>query len=346
MVMSPATLQAQIERFMVPVGPTGTEDPELGWPDGVVSPPPPISGTTVGGATSNTTFASSLITPAAIGGYAALPPYWAGAKILAVATPLVTLDSPASSPDGPQTADVTATAGAQALFSLPGAPNVALVQSITRLSDSVAIAVDAANGGHDPSHGVIAIGAPSPAIANGNVLRFVYLKAFAGPVPAGVAFTVAPPKPPTTAPLSTGQAWAAAFKAMALEGAANGIPPTTLDAAETAMRGVIDGMMSTPGLGPISLQAGAAAFWGVVAGGFAAIFPAAVGFVPPPTLAGMSAAVISAGASSLAIPIPDPWNPTASQAAAALFAAAIYSSSLGGLVIFQPGPSPVPFPFL
>jgi len=350
MPLDPATLQSEIERFMVPTTPPDDDHlPELGWPDDVTMPPAPVEGITSGDGTSNDSFRASEAESSHVGGYASLPPYWDGAEIVGVAGSLVTLAIPAGDEAGPQTVVVVATADDQVVYSLPGDPDVALVQSVKRISPPTDLAVDEANLAHDPANGVIAIGNPDPlTILDGEEIEFTYLRTFAGPVPGGVPFVIAPPKPPPALGFSTGDAWSAAYRKFIEGGAAMGISPTpgSLGGAESAMKAVVDGMMATPGLGAVALQAGCLAFWGVVAASSSTIFPSSLAAVPPATLAGMSAAVLAAGVASLAIPIPEPWDDSASKAAAGLFAAAMYGTSQGGLVIFQPGPSPVPFPFL
>jgi hypothetical protein len=342
--MSPTTAQPYIESFMVPA--TASTPPSLGWPDGAQPPPTPINGTTTTGGIGNTSFASgTALTPSAlVNGYASAPPYWQGSKITANTASLVTVIDAADNPAGMQTVTVAATANNQALFTLPGPPDVAKIQGIKRLSPATDIAPDPSNGGHNPAAGVIAIGAPTPAIASGHVLEFKYVAAFAGPIPAGVAFTIAPPKPAVTG-LSTGAAWAAAYKTLFLAGVANGVPPVpaAVTAAETAMQTIIDGMMSTPVLAAAAIQAGAVAFWGVVAGASASVFPASIAAIPPPALASLAAGFTTAGASASLLPNPQPWDPTASQAAAGLFSGALYASMAGAQIIF---PGPVPFPFL
>jgi hypothetical protein len=351
MPLDASTLQTEIERFMVPTTPPDEDHlPELGWPDDVTLPPDPVTGTTSAPGIGNDSFNAPGASPSHVGGYASLPPYWEGVEIIGVSGTLVTVAKPASDPSGPQVGNVAATADDQVIYSLPGSPNVSQVQSIERTAPIVTdIAPDADDPGHDPANGIIAIGNPDPdTILDGDDLEFTYLVSFAGPVPSGVDFVIAPPKPPPALGFTTGDAWSVAYRVFVEGGAANGVSPTpgSLSGAESAMKAVIDGMMATPGLGAVSLQAGALAFWGVVAAGSAAIFSGSLAAVPPPTLAGMSAAVLAAGASTLAIPIPDPWDDTASVTSAGIFAAAILATTQGGLVIFQPGPSPAPFPFL
>jgi len=334
---------------MVPLEPPDQDHtPELGWPDDITMAPAPVEGQTLSGS-GNTTFGAAEALASHVGGFATVPPYWDGAEITGVAGSVVTMATPAGSPDGPQVATVVATADDQEVFSLPGAPDVALIQSIKRTAAiPTDIAPDADNPSHNLAAGVVAIGNPDPnPILNGDSLDFTYLNSFAGPVPSGVDFAIVPPKDPPALGFSVGDAWSAAYRVFIEGGQAMGQSPIpmSLAGAEAAMKGVIDGLMGPPGLGAIAIQAGAAAFWGVVAGSAASIFPGALAAVPPPSLVGMSAAVLAAGASTLAIPIPDPWDDSASKAAAGLFAGAIFGTSQGGLVIFQPGPSPVPFPF-
>lgn len=356
MPMSPATLTDALVAFGVqetdvtslPVG-IGTG---AGWPNGEDPPPEPVEGTSPSASSGPSAFVLEEAGAPYVGGYLSAQPYWDGAEVTGASGPELQLAAGAGHPDGPQTVEVTADEDEQELWELPGSPNVAAITNIARLSDGALIAENADAGGHNPAAGAIGIHPPDgDPIAEGDVLEFTYNLAYTSGVPAGVAYVVVPPKPAGSALYTVGDAWSWAYAAMFAEGGANGIPPTpgTFDAATQAMKAVIDGMMGPPGLGMIALQAGCATFWGVVAASAAAIFPGATAGIPPPTLAGMSAAVVAAGVSALALgPVdPVPWDRTVHGVGAmTLLATAIHATSQGGLIMFQPGPAPVPFPFI
>lgn len=359
MPMSPATLTDKLVAFGVPETdvtslPAGIGT-GAGWPDGEDPPPEPVSGITPASSSGPAAIVLAEAGAPYIGGYVSAQPYWDGAEIVGASGAELQVASGAGHPAGPQAVEVEATADLQDLFLLPGTPDVGAVTNIVRVSDGALIAENTAVAGHDPSVGAIGVHPPNaaefPAIADGDVLAFTYNLAFAGGVPAGVDYVVIPPKPAGSALYTAGDAWSWAYAAMFGEGGANGIPPTpgAYDAATQAMKATVDGMMGAPGLGALALQAGALAFWGVVAGTAATIWPGATAAIPPATAAGMSAAVLAAGVSALALgPVdPIPWDRTVHGVAAmGLLATAIYATSQGAMVMFQPGPAPVPFPFL
>lgn len=347
MPMSPTTVQPLIEAFMVPVGPKGTEDPPRGWPDGAQQPPPPIETTSTSGSEFDVTVAAALTPGALVGGFVSLPPYWPGAKIVANTGTGVTVDTAAKNPAGNQTVDVDILSSSPTLIFI-GAAASAIVR-ITRLGDGFLVVVDPTVPGHNLATGAIGIasGVVTPTLEPDDIVRVEYEPPFGGTIPAGLPITLTKPKPEVSG-LSTGTAWAGVYRALFAAGGANGVPPlaSLLDPAEAAMKTVIDGMMSVPGLAPAALQAGALAFWGVVAGSAAALWPGALSATPPPALATLALLLAPGSPASLALMacVPsDPWTPVASQAAAAIFAGVLYTASLGGLVVFS---GPAAFPFL
>lgn len=351
MPMSPAFLANRFAQFMVSAGPTGVEDPPLGWPDGVSPSPSSFSFVTqVAPGTTNKriirTTNVSLPRPQAdyVGGYASAPPYWDGVRITSQASGFLLVAVDAANPAGPQTVTVVATDDKQDVFTLPGSPAIALVQKIRRVSDNFLITFDASTS--TLSAGIVGVNEPvvPGRILTGDVIEFTYLLPSSTSPPLGTPVTIIPRKDPTPAPLPIGTAWAGAYRAFVEQGMAGGVPPApgTLAAAEAAMKAVLDGMMATAPMALTALQSGVLAFWASVAASAPVVFPTALSVVPPPSATGMAAAVAATAAANMALVPSDPWTPAAAQAAAANLAAAIFSTSQGALVIF-PGPAAVPF---
>lgn len=351
MVMTAAFLAGRIEQFMVSAGPTGGEDPPSGWPDGVSPSPESFSFVTaVAPGTTNKRIirTTNIVLPLPqinyLGGYASAPPYWDGVRITSQAFGFLLAAFDAANPAGPQTVTVVAAANEQSAFTMPGTPTILLVQKIRRVSDNFMITFDAS--ASTLASGVVGINEPvvPGRIQSGDVVEFTYLLPSSTSPPLGTPVTLIPKKNPTTAPLPIGTAWAGAYRAFVEQGMAAGVPPApgSLAGAEAAMKAVVDGMMATPGMGATAMQAGVVAFWAAVAATSAAVFTGSLSTVPPPSLPGMSAAILATAAANLMLIPSDPWAPAASQAAALNLATAIFSTSVGGLVIF-PGPAASPF---
>lgn len=140
---------------------------------------------------------------------------------------------------------------------------------------------------------------------------------------------------PTTIEIKAARRFATAFTSYFYDAVATGsVTPGSLNAAKAAMLGALAGM-SAPGAGAAAFQAGISAFWGVVAGAAATIWPGTVGATPPPTLSAISAAVMGVA------PVNTAGKLSKSQAMKAV-AAVIHVNNLGGLATLPPPASPVP----
>jgi hypothetical protein len=374
------TLQAEMAKFMVPVGPNGDEDPpglvsgDGGWPDKPPTPlPSPTTGLTPSSSPNNTTITASGLSPGAFtGGYATLskdanipgatpPPsgfYGEGIKILSNTATSITLEKPLDDGTGEHTALVAATADDQVLFNV-GDTNIALVLSVKRLAPATDGAVDASVVGHNLNTGQIGIGEMSPPIQTGHQVEFKYRRKLAGGHAAGLGYSFVPARAPpggAPPPLTVGQAWSEAYGAFF--GTASPAPaPGTYTPAIQAMRSVMDSLSAIPGMGAVSFTAGLVAFWGVVSASAPAIFasvPSTITVVPPPTIFGVGpsilAAMLSAHPPPLMLPAPPAvgpgWTPAQHNADVTTMATEIMLASQGGQIIAQPGPAPVPTPIV
>jgi hypothetical protein len=351
------TLASEIERFLVPLvdgSPDPAGEPELGWPGGAEPPPLPVEGTSPAESSgANKLAASGLTAGEFAGGSLAAPPYWDGATVVNNTADEIEVETDAKNPAGEQSGSVTATEDEQLVFELLGAPEVSEFSSVKRVSDELLLAIDDANPEHDPASGIFAIHPPEDPeiIHEDDELEVVYFLVGPATVPAGVGFLVAAEHTPTV-DFTTGDAWAGAYTEMVYAGS----PPPgpgTLDGAKSAMKGVIDGMM-IPGMFAPALSLGALAFWSVVAGSAATIWSAlgtAYAAIPPPGVAALGPAMLAAGAACLALgpgtgmAYPE-WDPQLPKDAALILATALHTASQGAQIMTQPGPVPVPVPFV
>lgn len=137
---------------------------------------------------------------------------------------------------------------------------------------------------------------------------------------------------PTEVEAEAARALAEAFAAYFYDATATGpAVPGSLEGAKAAMLGALTGM-SQPGAGPASIQAGIAAFWGVVAGSAASIWSGTLSATPPPTLGAIAAAVTAVAQANTSGKLEKPQ-------AMKTIAAAIHSNNLGGMAVL-PSPSP------
>jgi len=116
----------------------------------------------------------------------------------------------------------------------------------------------------------------------------------------------------------------------------NGVPvtPGSLAGAQAAMDAALTGMSAT-GAGAAALQSGITAFWTTIVGTPAAIFVAATLITPPPTLAGIAAAVQPVFASNTMPGV------TKTQALNAIATVLHANGRIGGTATF-PGPVVAP----
>ena len=359
---------------MLPPGPTGAEDPVgfttpvntgAGWPDEGLDAADPTTGVTASVGPNNATLTSVGLPSGLAGGYATVSKdanipagspspsgfYGEGIKILSNTATQVVLESPIGDGLGEQEVTITAAMNNQVLFTL-GVNNIAVVMSVERVAPATDGAVDATVVGHNLATGNIGIGALAPAVMAGEDIKFVVRRAFSGGIPAGLGFSLQPPRaaaPPTA--LTVGLAWSVAYG----DFFAQGVPaptPGSYQGAMDAMRSVMDGFSGVIGMGPVSITAGLTAFWGIVAASAATIWPSlpAVSAVPPPTVFGAGPAIMAVMLPTSVIPVSPPpgntWTNVRSKADIALLAGAISAVSQGGLVISQPGAAPVPVPFV
>lgn len=108
------------------------------------------------------------------------------------------------------------------------------------------------------------------------------------------------------------------------------IIPAGLQAAKTAMIGAMSGL-SNQNNGAQSIANGVNAFWGVMAGAAAALFPTATSLTPPPTVSLIATALPGVFASNVS-------GKLDLASCANTVAAVIASNSLGGIAIFPPAP--------
>jgi hypothetical protein len=361
--MTVAALIDEMTKFMVPVGPTGQEDPSLGWPDEGYRPPASITGLSLAGSSGNTTLVGSgfsgslaggtvsISADATIPGSSATPPTMlATGVVVASSTPTqIVLSQPAEDGSGEQTVTVVATAADQRLFSVD-ASNVSLVTSVQRISPASDGAVDVSVPGHNLAMGSIGIGAMTPAVAVGHEITIKFRR-FSSLIPAGCGYLVTPPRPtPSAADFTVGGAWSTAYGAYF--GAGLPAPlPGSYDAAMQAMKTTMDGMSAVPGMGAVALTAGLLAFWGVVTASAATIWPTltATTAAPPPGVFAAGPIIMATMAPTVLVPTVGPgagWSSLRSQADVTLMASAIAAVSVGALIITQPGPIPIPVPFV
>ena len=128
-------------------------------------------------------------------------------------------------------------------------------------------------------------------------------------------------------------AWETYFK----DAATMGVPttPGSLAGAKSAMIGAMSGLSTA---GATAILAGITAFWGVVAGASASIWPGTLSAVPPPGLAGIPAALVPVFAANTA-------GNLAIDPAMQAIAGAIHPTQLGGIANWPPipgGPGPQP----
>jgi hypothetical protein len=356
-------LIAEMEKFMVPVGPTGEEDPPSGWPDKDHKPPGSISGVSLAdSANAFTLVGAGFTTPltggtisisadATIPGGSATPPPMLASGVSIVGNTLteIFLASAVEDGSGEQTVVLAASSSDQRLF-LTGSSNISLVTSVRRLSPASDGAVDASVSGHNLSTGAVGIGALTPAITSGEQIEIKF-RCSASNVPAGKGYVVNLPRPaPPPTAFTVGTAWSTAYSAYFAAGVPTPVPGT-YDAAVQAMKATMDGFAAVPNMGAVGFTAGLVAFWGVVAASAATIWPAVVATsaVPPPGVFAAGPLIMATMLPTVAIPAPAPgdgWTPVRSQADVALMASAIALASAGALIITQPGPAPVPVPFV
>lgn len=110
--------------------------------------------------------------------------------------------------------------------------------------------------------------------------------------------------------------------------------PGSLEAAKGTMQANLSGM-STPGAGAVIITAAITAFWGVVAGSSASIWPGTLSATPPPGLAAI------AGALNSVFPSVTSGNMKIGQAMQ-MIALAIHPNNLGGIAVLPPPAPPVP----
>jgi hypothetical protein len=356
-------LITEMEKFMVPVGPTGKEDPPSGWPDKGHQPPGAITGVSLADSANAFTLVGagftipltggtvSIAADASIPGASATPPAMLASGVTIVGnTPTeIYLASAVEDGGGEQTALVTASSSDQRLFQT-GVTNISLVTSVRRISPAADGAMDAAASGHNLTTGAVGVGAFDPAITAGEQIEIKYRRS-ASNVPAGRGYIVNPPRPtPEPTAFTVGTAWSTAYAAYFGAGVPAPIPGS-YDAATQAMKVTMDGFAAVPNMGAVGFTAGLLAFWGVVAASAATIWPAvtATAAVPPPGVFAAGPLIMATMLPTVAIPAPAPgdgWTSVRSQADVALMASAIALASAGALIITQPGPVPVPVPFV
>lgn len=350
MVMAAGTMDTEIQKFLVADPGGGADpnvDPTLGYPD-TPQDEPPTEGTTSSPSGDGSSIVTSGLTPSAfVGGYLSAPPYWDGVEITANTATSVTAAEQASDPAGPQVDSQTAPADDAVVYTIVGTPNIAKINEVL-LRGTELLAVNP-GGSTDLANGIVEVYNPDTPdeVKSGDTVKFTYVEAVSA-VPSGIDYSLTEPATDPGGGNTVGDRWSAAYSALIAQGAANGVSPADLSAAETAMKDTVNGMMgaAVPGLGVIAMASGVAAFWGAIVANFATVFPASLGVIPPPAIAGLAAALTAATAPFAALPAPTPWNNIDSKAASAAMAGAFLTGSLGGLVIFQPGPVPTPFPFL
>lgn len=362
--MSTATLTDEMKKFMLPTG-TGSGDPLLGWPDDGYTPPTPIEGLTAAGSPDNVTMVTTGLTPGALAGgtvsisQTAVPPgsvpepamLVSASNILSNTATQVILESPIGDGAGELTTTKTATADDQQLFDL-GTTSIALVTSVRRISPATDGAVDTAVGGHNLATGMVGIGVMTPAVLTGEQFEFKYRR-LGGPVPSGKAFLITPPRPAPGAELTVGKAWAVAYGAYFAAGSPAPTPGSYVPAL-AAMQVVMDSLSAVPGMGSVAFTAGLLAFWGVVSATAASIWPSltAISAVPPPGIFAVGPTILAGMTPLVGVPVPPPnqpgpgWSDSRAQSDIALMASLIATASAGGLIITQPGPAPVPTPFI
>ena len=364
--MPVADLSTEMKKFMLPTGGSGDGDPSpSGWPDDGYVAPTPTQGMTLAGSPNNVTLVGAGFTPGALaGGTASIsqtvtppdtnpPPdlLAAGVKILSNTATQVVLENPINDGAGELTATIAASADDQVLFNL-GTTDISLVTSVTRISPATDGAADVAVAGHNLATGMVGIGEMTPGVLAGEQIEFKYRRA-GGPVPSGKAYLITPPRPPPGAAFTVGSAWSDAYGVYF--GAGSPAPtPGSYAGAIAAMKATMDGLSAVPLMGAVSFTAGLLAFWGVVAAQAATIWPSltAVSAVPPPPIFGVGPSILLGMTPLTVVPIPAPnqpgpgWSDARAQSDIDTMAALIALANDGGLIISQPGPAPVPVPFI
>jgi hypothetical protein len=145
---------------------------------------------------------------------------------------------------------------------------------------------------------------------------------------------MAPTDQEPTAIQNFADAWETYFKDASVMGAPT--VPGSLAGAKSAMIGAMTGL-STAGAAAIS--AGITAFWGVVAGASASIWPGTLAAIPAPGIGGVAAAITPVFAANTA-------GKLEIGPAMQAIAAAIHPTQLGGIANFPPppgglGPQPI-----
>jgi len=144
--------------------------------------------------------------------------------------------------------------------------------------------------------------------------------------------------PLTEDEMESAQAFADAFTAYFYEATGAGIPvaPGSLAPATKAMVPASSGMSKA---GAVAIQNGITAFWGVVCGATATIFPGTIPpCTPPPTVPAMAAALPSIFAANTS-------GKMDKKQSMLVIATAIHTTNLGGITTL-PGVPPVPGPIL
>jgi hypothetical protein len=128
---------------------------------------------------------------------------------------------------------------------------------------------------------------------------------------------------------------ALAFKNYFLDAASNGIPvsPVAADLGEVAMRGALTGLSTT---GAAAIQAGIVAFWGALVP--AVVFPPALAIIPPPTLAGIAAALTP-------VFLANTVGKLGKEPSMDAISVVLHANNLGGTAAFL-GPPPLVSPIL
>ena len=107
--------------------------------------------------------------------------------------------------------------------------------------------------------------------------------------------------------------------------------PGSFAGAKSSMKGAMTGL-SADGGGAAAISAGIAAFWGVVAGAAASIWPPALSATPPPGIGGVAGALTPVFAANTA-------GSLDLAASAQAIALAIHPTQLGGIAIHLPPPA-------
>jgi hypothetical protein len=134
------------------------------------------------------------------------------------------------------------------------------------------------------------------------------------------------------------EAWADAYHNFMLDAECNAIPamPSPMDTCKTAMGLAMTGLSVT---GAVAIQAGIAAYWNAMVPLTSGIFVSSIPpMTPPPTISGISAALLPVFISNVA-------TEANKEDAMSAIASVLFSNSLGGSCSF-PGSPPLVFPIL